>query len=109
MIEHIGSAPRTHWVETLIKIMILLAALCLLWQVLAEITALRDKVYVLEQRPVATPHPSTEPIADRADESWSHAEYAHKRIDKLIDGIKAFVPRIEGRDRVPALIDEAAR
>ena len=109
MIEHIGSSPRPHWVETLIKVMILLAALCLLWQVLAEISTLRDRVHELEARPIASEHPDMTPLEHQTKAARAEAEWAHVRVDKLIDGLKAMAPRIEGRDRVPILIEEARR
>lgn len=37
------------------------------------------------------------------------ADRAHRRLDRLTDGIEALAPRIEGRDRIPVLIDESRR
>ena len=38
-----------------------------------------------------------------------HAEYCHKRVDRLIEGVEAMTPGLKDRARVNALVGEAKR
>ena len=116
MIEHIGSSPRPHWATTLVTWVVVIVIAVLVGrmglrvtELDAEISTLRDRVHALEARPIASEHPDMTPLEHQTQAARAEAEWCHTRVDKLIDGIIAFAPRIEGRDRVPRIIEEARR